>query len=91
MVNSAIFDDDSSLVNFEIAWSVAVDDVGFVELLREAIRESGKTLGELQRDTGIAKGTLSRFVRGGLDGITLNTAERICRAVGLELKKTEDQ
>ena len=35
-----------------------------MEQLRRAVADSGKTLGEFSRDTGIDKSALSRFVNG---------------------------
>ena len=43
--------------------------------LRQAVADSGKTLGELARDTGIDKSALSRFVNGerGVSMAVMNT------------------
>jgi transcriptional regulator with XRE-family HTH domain len=57
---------------------------GLVAQLREAIRNSGRTLTELEQACGIGKDRLSRFVRGER-GIGLEAAERICAALNLRL------
>ena len=43
--------------------------------LRQAVADSGKTLGEITRDTGIDKSALSRFVNGerGVSMAVMNT------------------
>jgi transcriptional regulator with XRE-family HTH domain len=57
---------------------------GLVEQLREAIRDSGKTLYQLSKDAGVGKDQLSRFMRGERT-LTLPVAEKVCRALGLRL------
>jgi plasmid maintenance system antidote protein VapI len=52
--------------------------------LRAAIEESGKSLRELGRATGVGNDILSRFVRGER-GITTGTVDKLCRVLGLEL------
>jgi transcriptional regulator with XRE-family HTH domain len=54
------------------------------EQLREAIRESGQTLGQISRNCGVGPDRLSRFLRGERD-LTLTGAEKICDALGLQL------
>ena len=46
-----------------------------VDQLRQAVVDSGKTLGEITRDTGIDKSALSRFVNGerGVSMAVMNT------------------
>lgn len=56
--------------------------------MRRAIRESGLSLHQLDRDTGVHNGRLSRFVRGERD-LTLTAAGKVCRALGLVLSKLE--
>jgi transcriptional regulator with XRE-family HTH domain len=57
---------------------------GVVEQLREAIRQSGRSLNQLSQLSGIDSGRLSRFMRGERD-ITISAVEKICRALGLHL------
>ena len=54
------------------------------EVLREAIRNSGLSLNQLGQACGVPRQPLSRFVRGERT-LTLPVAERVCRALGLEL------
>ncbi len=58
------------------------------QVLRKAIAESGKSLADLQRATGISDTVLSRFVRGERT-LTLPTADKLARHLGLELVKRE--
>ncbi|MBI1914543.1 MAG: helix-turn-helix transcriptional regulator [Planctomycetes bacterium] len=55
-----------------------------VEQLREAIRKSGESLNHLGERSGVARSTLSRFMRGKQD-LGLYAAEKICTALGLRL------
>jgi transcriptional regulator with XRE-family HTH domain len=57
---------------------------GLVELLREAIRKSGKSLNQLGKDANVASSQLSHFMRGER-GLTLSVAERLCRVLHLTL------
>jgi transcriptional regulator with XRE-family HTH domain len=57
----------------------------FSEMICQAIRASGESLNAIADATGVHHGQLSRFTRGERN-ITLDTAERICRHVGLELR-----
>jgi transcriptional regulator with XRE-family HTH domain len=58
--------------------------VSVVEQLRQAIRQSGQTLNQLSQQCGVGRDQLSRFLRGRRD-LTLETADRVCQALGLEL------
>ncbi len=52
--------------------------------LRNAIQESGMTLSQLEQDTGIARGAISRFVRGQRSiGITI--AAKLAKALDMRL------
>jgi transcriptional regulator with XRE-family HTH domain len=57
---------------------------GLVEQLREAIRKSGRSLYQLGKDSGVGSDQLSRFMRGERT-LTLPAAEKLCRALDLEL------
>jgi transcriptional regulator with XRE-family HTH domain len=61
---------------------------GLVQQLKDAIEESGLTLGELSRRSGVATSQLSHFVRGERT-ITLPIAEKLCEALGYELAKAK--
>lgn len=53
--------------------------------LKEAIRRSGKTSYQLSQETGVSQAVLSRFLGGARD-ITLGTADKLCKSLGLELR-----
>lgn len=55
-----------------------------VEQLRDAIRASGRTLNDLEVETGVGRDQISRFLRSQR-GITLDTAGRLCEALGITL------
>ncbi len=58
------------------------------QVLREAITGSGESLADLERATGVSNAVLSRFVRGERT-LTLPTADKLARHLGLELVKRE--
>ena len=58
------------------------------KMLRDAIQESGLSFYRIEKETGVDNALLSRFMRGER-GVTLPTAERIAKVVGLELKRKE--
>jgi transcriptional regulator with XRE-family HTH domain len=60
----------------------------FADTLRQAVRESGKTAYAICQKSGVAQAVLSRFMTGER-GINLETAEKFCRALGLELRRAE--
>jgi transcriptional regulator with XRE-family HTH domain len=55
-----------------------------VEQLRDAIRDSGRSLNQLSAVCGIGRDRLSRFPRGERD-LTLSAAEKMCNALRLQL------
>jgi transcriptional regulator with XRE-family HTH domain len=55
------------------------------ELFRLAIKRSGLNLTELSKRTDVDKSQLSRFMHGQR-GLSIKTAERVAREVGLDLK-----
>ncbi|MGD9128043.1 MAG: helix-turn-helix transcriptional regulator [Planctomycetia bacterium] len=54
------------------------------EQLRQAVRDSGRTLGELARETGIDKSALSRFVNGKR-GLSMEAIDAIGDCLELRL------
>ncbi len=56
------------------------------EVLRKAIVDDERSYYRLAKDCGVSHIVLIRFVAGKRD-IVLATAGRICRALGLKLKK----
>ena len=58
---------------------------GFAVLLRRTIKADDRSLYRIAKDSGVAVAVLQRFVSGER-GLNLNTAEKICRVVGLELR-----
>jgi predicted transcriptional regulator len=58
--------------------------IGLVEQLRQAIRDSGLSLGQLERASGIGRDQLSRFVRGER-GLGLEAAGRLFDTLGLRV------
>src|SRR5262245_66145994 len=61
-----------------------------VAQLRQAIRDSGLSLHELGRRTGVSQGQLSRFLRGDRT-LTLPAAARVCLYFRLALYREEDR
>jgi transcriptional regulator with XRE-family HTH domain len=64
------------------------DGPGVVELLRQAVRGSGKSLSQLSRDAGLSISQLSHFMRGTRT-LTLPAVEKLCRALHLTLVEEE--
>jgi transcriptional regulator with XRE-family HTH domain len=56
--------------------------------LREAIQASGLSLYQLGIDSGVGRDRLSRFMRGQRD-LTVEAADKLCQALGLELTTRE--
>jgi transcriptional regulator with XRE-family HTH domain len=52
--------------------------------LRRAVADSGKTLGEFARDTGIDKSALSRFVNGER-GLSMEALDAVGEYLGLRI------
>ena len=55
------------------------------KMIRQAMRQDGRTVCRLATDAHIDRAILGRFIRGER-GLTLVTASRLCEALGLELK-----
>jgi hypothetical protein len=60
----------------------------FADVIRRAVRDSGKTPYAVALESGVPQAVLSRFLRGAR-GLNLDTAEKLCRALGLELRPKE--
>ena len=56
----------------------------FAEQIRAAAKRHG-TPYALARDSGVNSAVVGRFLKGERD-VTLTTAEKLCRALGLELR-----
>jgi plasmid maintenance system antidote protein VapI len=56
------------------------------DLLRRTIVESGVSYNALQRETGVARASIMRFVRGS-QSLQLDRADRLAKFLGLELRK----
>lgn len=55
------------------------------DVLREAITRDGRSGHQLGRDSGVAPAVISRFVNRKRE-LNLSTADRLCKAIGLELR-----
>ena len=55
------------------------------QTLQEAIIRSGKTYLELERLTGVKRGSILRFMRGE-HSVLLSNADKLCEYLGLELR-----
>ena len=56
------------------------------ETLRRSIEESGLSYVSLERETGVARASIMRFVRGD-QSLRLDKADRLAEFFGLSLKK----
>ncbi len=59
----------------------------FADLIRATTEARSLTAYALARDSGVNSAVVGRFLKGQRD-VTLATAERLCRALGLELRPT---
>ena len=57
------------------------------ETLRDALRGDGRTMYRLSKDANVDAAVLSRFLSGERD-VSLRVMDRLCRALGLELRPT---
>ncbi len=55
------------------------------EIIRATTKARGLTAYALARDSGVNSAVVGRFLKGERD-VTLTTAEKMCRALGLELR-----
>ena len=60
----------------------------FADVIRRAVEDSGRTPYAISLESGVSQPVLSRFLRHERS-ITLDTAEKLCRALGLELRPKE--
>jgi len=58
------------------------------EQLRQAIEKSPETYYRIAKDAGIDWGTLQRFVDGSRPNIRIETVDKLCAYLGLELTVT---
>ena len=56
------------------------------EVIRRTIRSSGRTAYTIATASGVSQAILSRFMTGKR-GITLETADKLCRVLRLELSQ----
>ena len=56
------------------------------DVLKKAIRDSGRTLNGIADEAGVSRGSMS-LLMSGKRTMTLPVADRICRVLGLELKQ----
>lgn len=60
------------------------------DLLREAIPESGKTFSEIERATGVKRGSLLRFLRGETS-LRLDKADALAEYFGIESRRKQER
>jgi plasmid maintenance system antidote protein VapI len=56
------------------------------DVLRRAIIESGESFNSLERETGVTRASIMRFVRG-TNSLRLDMADRLAEHFGLSLQK----
>ena len=56
------------------------------DILRRSIAESGVSYNALQKETGVTRASIMRFVRGD-QSLRLDMADRLAAYFGLELRK----
>ncbi|MEE8170846.1 MAG: helix-turn-helix transcriptional regulator [Phycisphaerae bacterium] len=59
--------------------------LSFADMIRRAFKKSGMSVYRLAKDSGLCIAPVQRFVAGEAD-VTLRSAERLCRALNLELR-----
>jgi plasmid maintenance system antidote protein VapI len=59
--------------------------LNMADIIRAAIKRDGRTRYALAQESGVNQAVLGRFVRGER-GLNLDTADRLCRVLGLELR-----
>jgi hypothetical protein len=56
------------------------------DALRAAIEKSGRTYYDIAKEAGVDWGTLQRFVDGTRPNIRIDSVDKLCVALGLELR-----
>ncbi|MFH1419292.1 MAG: hypothetical protein ABII12_13535 [Planctomycetota bacterium] len=64
--------------------------LGWNDRIRRAVRDSGLSLYRVAADSGLSVGPVQRFMQGA-HGLTVDSAERIARVVGLELRAVNEK
>lgn len=62
--------------------------MSYSDIIRQAFKRDGRTPYALARDSGVNSAVVGRFLKGERD-VTLTTAEKLCRALGLELRAAD--
>ena len=61
----------------------------FADVIRRAVEDSGRTPYAIALESGVSQPVLSRFLRSER-GLNLDTAEKLCRALGLDLRPAKE-
>jgi transcriptional regulator with XRE-family HTH domain len=59
--------------------------------INEAIKESGLSIAELARETGLTRQTITYIMKEKRAGVNLHTACRLCDALNLKITITKNQ
>lgn len=62
------------------------ETIRLARIIRAAIDRDGRSLYAISKASGVVYQALHPFARGHRDDISLLTADRLCRALGLELR-----
>ena len=60
--------------------------IKMADVIRREIARDGRTIYRLAKDSGVNAAVIQRFVSGER-GLNLDTADRVCRVLGLKLTK----
>lgn len=60
--------------------------MSFADLIRTTAKRDGRTTYAIARDSGVNSAVVGRFLKGERD-VTIKTAEKLCRTLGLELRR----
>lgn len=63
----------------------------FANRIRERIKADPRTIYRISKDAGIAPTVLQRFMLRERENITIQTAEKLCRVIGLDLRPVEEK
>jgi plasmid maintenance system antidote protein VapI len=63
-----------------------LSETPITDVLRRAIIESGESFNALERETGVTRASIMRFVRG-TNSLRLDMADRLAEHFGLSLQK----